>query len=47
MISNILLYLQEGLISYKSKNLTNRKLLQAIDDDDLLEFCDRFVYLFY
>ncbi len=41
MISNILLYLQEGLISYKSKNLTNRKLLQAIDDDDLLEFCDK------
>lgn len=44
MIDNIQLYLQYNLIEYERVNLKNRKLSIAINDDDILNFCENICY---
>ena len=39
MIDNIQLYIKSGLIDYNKKNLKNRKLMIAFDDDKISNFC--------
>ena len=39
MIDNIQLYIKSGLIDYDKKNLKNRKLMIAFDDDKISNFC--------